>query len=106
MNLYWSRVLSEEMTDVANLVFIAGFSMMHFKDWLSEFFLFFGDHEWQIAGFIFLILSVIKKIYDIKTHRDKYLKQKRSTSGENNKTDGTGGDGDIGIDKEVDKEEG
>ncbi len=97
--------MTEELTDVANLVFIAGFSMMHFKDWLSEFFVFFGEHEWQITGFIFLILSVVKKIYDIKTQRANYLKQKRTTSGENNQTDCTGNDGGLGIDEAVDKEE-
>ena len=77
-SLNFAKIVAEEAQDIGNIMFAFGFSGLMFLDRLGQSFDFIESHQAAIAFIVFIFMGVIKKIYDIKIARDKYIKQKNS----------------------------
>ncbi len=69
-------VIVHELGDISNILFGVGLGGFLVIDRIADTLTFIDTHQAAIAFLVFMVLGVVKKVYDIKTARDTYITHK------------------------------
>lgn len=76
--LNFFKAYAQELSDPVMILGAFSLGMWGFAEEFSTFLKYFEANQVALTGFLLFLVALVKKIYELKTARMRYLEQKRA----------------------------